>query len=132
VREWPRTALATPVRDTVLQEQMRAPGCHFLNPADFHFPGGTTEAQKAKEILEMEDQSSGVAGDALLYLGPAAGLTRSPLSPDLYLDPDLRKEIDRRSILFGFGPITWPTVWDNPMSPQYIRPYGGQPEAAAK
>ncbi len=77
MREWPRTALATPVRDTVLQEQMRAPGCHFLNPADFHFPGGTTEAQKAKEILEMEDQSSGVAGDALLYLGPAAGLTRS-------------------------------------------------------
>jgi hypothetical protein len=132
VREWPQTALATPVRDTVLQEKMRAPGCHFLNPADFHFPGVTTEAQKAKEILEMEDQSSGVAGDALLYLGPAAGLTHSPLSPDLYLDPDLRKEIDRRSILFGFGPITWPTVWDNPMSPQYIRPYGGQPEGAAK
>jgi hypothetical protein len=132
VREWPHTALATPVRDTVLQEKMRAPGCHFLNPADFHFPAVTTEAQKAKEILEMEDQSSGVAGDALLYLGPAASLTHSPLSPDLYLDPDFRKEIDRRSILFGFGPITWPTVWDNPISPQYIRPYGGQPEGAVQ
>src|SRR5882757_2150131 len=99
---------------------MRAPGCHFLNPADFHFRGVPRKLRNEGDIGNERSQFR-VAGDALLYLGPAAGLTRSPLSPDLYLDPDLRKEIDRRSILFGFGPITWPTVWDNPMSPQFIR-----------
>jgi hypothetical protein len=81
VVNWPSAALATPVRGTLLQNQMRAPGCHFINAPDFHFPSSFTESQKAKEIADMEDQRSGVAGDALLYLGPAAGLTYSPMSP---------------------------------------------------
>ena len=54
----------------------------------------------------MEDQSSGVAVDALLYLGAASTLTESSLSPDLYLDEDFRRELNRRSILKGAGPLT--------------------------
>ncbi len=65
-----------------------------------------------------------VAGDALLYLGPAASLTQAPLSPDLYVDEDVRKEISRRLMLKGGGPLTWPSVGDNVMSPHFIRAYG--------
>ncbi len=103
---------------------MQAAGCHFLNASDFTFPPDFTTERKAKELSEMEDQSSGVAGDALLYLGPAASLTQAPLSPDLYVDEDFRKEISRRSMLKGGGPLTWPSAGDNLMSPHFIRAYG--------
>lgn len=103
---------------------MQAPGCHFLNASDFTFPVSFTKERQAKELSDMEDQSSGVTGDALLYLGAASTLTESPLSPDLYLDEDFRKELNRRSILKGAGPLTWPSVEDNPASPKFVRPYG--------
>jgi hypothetical protein len=57
--------------------------------------------------------------DALLYLGPAASLTQSPITPDLYLDFAFRGEIDRRSpIVSGAAPleITKPL-----MSPTFVR-----------
>lgn len=58
-------------------------------------------------------------------------------SPDLYLDPEFRKENDRRATLFGGSPFggssdPWPTVKDNPLSPRYLRDYGGTPGAPAK
>ena len=74
-----------------------------------------TEAQRAKVRSDMESQSSGLVGNALLYLAPARTLTKSPLSPDLYLDPEFRKENDRRAALFGGHADSWPTVKDNPM-----------------
>ena len=65
-----------------------------------------------------------LVGNAVLYLARAETLTKSPLSPDLYLDPEFRKENDRRAALFGGQPDPWPTVKDNPMSPQFRRDYG--------
>jgi hypothetical protein len=132
VNHWSHEALATPLRDTTLQDQIHPAGCHFVSAPDFSFQPGETEAQKAKEMADMEDQSSGVAGDALLFLGPAAGLTQSPLAPDLYIDGDFLKEINRRFFIMGGGPITWPTVRDNPMSPQFIRSYGDSSVGEAK
>src|ERR1700733_3302695 len=44
-----------------------------------------TEADKAAAIARSESRVSALSGDALLYLGPGATLTESPLSPDLYL-----------------------------------------------
>jgi hypothetical protein len=122
IRDWPNRALATPVRDSALQDRMRVPGCHFLNASDFHYAPSTTEAERAKRLAEMEDENSGVAGDALLYLGPAASLTQSPMTPDIYLDTSFRNEISRRlSIMIG-QPMKSSVVL---MSPRYIRTYGG-------
>ena len=129
-QKWPVPALASPVRASELQAHMQVPGCHFLNAADFSFPPDFTQERKARELAEMEDQSSGVGGDALLYLGPASSLTQSPHSPDLYLDAAFRKELSRRSVLKGAGPLTWPTVWDNPSSPQFVRAYGNSRSTA--
>jgi hypothetical protein len=65
-----------------------------------------------------EGQSPGAVGDALLYLGPAASLTQSPITPDLYLDFAFRREINRRSLIVSGAPleITKPL-----MSPTFIR-----------
>ena len=125
VQNVPAPFMVGPVRKTQLQQLMKAPGCHFLNASDFSFPVSFTKERKAKELSDMEDQSSGVAGDALIYLGAARTLTESPLSPDLYLDEDFRKELNKRSVLKGEGPLTWPSVADNPASPKFVRPYGG-------
>jgi hypothetical protein len=69
----------------------------------------------------------------LLYLGKAAGLTQSPYEPSIYLDPDYRREMNRR-VGLGFefeldgSPIgsvrmTDSFVQKNPASPKYIRHY---------
>ena len=125
VHAWPSVALATPVRSSALQDEMHAPGCHFVSTSDFTFDKTATEAQKAKAVADTDDKLSGVAGDALLYLGSAASLTQSPIDPDLYLDADFRKEIGRRFQIITDGPMVWPSVAANPMSPRYVRSYGG-------
>jgi hypothetical protein len=76
------------------------------------------EAKGTKTLLLKEEQGAGAVGNALLYLGPAAGLTESPITPDLYLDLAFRKEINRRSLMMSGAPleITKPL-----MSPTFVR-----------
>jgi hypothetical protein len=118
---WPKPAIVSPVRGTLLASEMRSPGCHVV---DSEPAAKMTEAQKAQAATE-EDEISGIDGDALLYLDNAGSLTWSPFSPDMYLDADFRKEISQRLRIRGGDPAPWPAVGDNPMSPQYVRPYGG-------
>lgn len=125
IRTWPSIALAIPVRDSELQSEMHTPGCHFVSASDFTFDKTATEAQKVKAMADTDDKLSGVAGNALLYLGPAASLTQSPLAPDLYLDNNFRKEIARRFQIVTGGPMISPSATDTSMSPHYIRSYGG-------
>jgi hypothetical protein len=123
LQAWPSPALATPVRNSKLQGELLQAGCHFLDDSDFHFSKAATDADKAAAMAESENKVSGLAGDALLYLGPSAILTQSPLSPDLYLDTDFRKEIGRRFQILTGEPMQWPTAADNPMSPRFVRAY---------
>lgn len=76
--EWPNRALVSPVRDTDLQSRLRSPGCHFFSASDFQFSPSVSEADRKKALADMDDGSSGIAGDSLLYLGPASTLTESP------------------------------------------------------
>ncbi len=82
------------------QPNQQAPdaSCKMLDVSGF---AEMTEAQRAKIRSDMESQTSVLIGNALLYLAPARTLTKSPLSPDLYLDPEFRKENDRRAALLG-------------------------------
>lgn len=130
---WPLPALVT-VRGTELDEMAPKSGCLVINASNFEH---MTDAQKTKVRSEMESQTAVLDGDALLFLGAAGALTKSPLSPDLYLDPGFRKENDRRAALFGGSPFggssdPWPTIKDNPMSPRYLRDYGGTSGAPTK
>jgi hypothetical protein len=62
-------------------------------------------------------QSFIAGADALLYLGPAASLTQSPMTPDLYLDENFRREIDRRSMILTGSPLR---VGIPPTSPTFL------------
>ena len=112
------------VHGTDMEHRLVTSTCHFVNASNF---AGLTEPQKAQRRSEMDSQPQAILGQYLLYLGPAKSLTLSPLSPDLYLDPLFRKEIDRRGKLFGAPADPWPTVMDNPMVPQYLHDYGTHP-----
>lgn len=76
-----------------------------------------TEGQEANTLL-IKTQGSEIPGNALLYLGPAASLTQSPATPDLYLDSAFRREINRRSLIIDGKPLG---VVIPPVSPTYIR-----------
>jgi hypothetical protein len=77
----------------------------------------STDGQKANTLL-VTTRGLGLPGDAVLYLGPAASLTESPVTPDLYLDSAFRKEINRRSLIMDGTPLD---VTISPVSPAYIR-----------
>ena len=61
-------------------------------PAQLTIPGLTDEQKRP-----IETSMSGVEADALLYLGPSAGLTRGPQMADIDMDLDYRREIERRA-----------------------------------
>lgn len=66
---------------------LRAPGCHA--------------APVGRPAWE-DERFSGAAGDALLYLGPAASLNDAAVQPDIYSDPAYRAEMSRRrEIILG-------------------------------
>ena len=87
----------------------------------------TTEAElaelSAKVATAFLDMLSGINGDALLYLGPAATLTRTPDEPSIYLDAAYRAEINRRNQIRGLPllpeaiPFESTTVSPRPMRP---------------
>jgi hypothetical protein len=64
---------------------------------------GNGSREATTDPVLLVQQTSGNEANALLYLGPATSLTQSPQTPDLYLDQNFRREINRRSmILTGF------------------------------
>lgn len=102
---WAAGTLASPIRTTSLEAQLLRPGC-TVGPGPRPAPGSPPipPAELARRQAPMLRAMAGVDADALLYLGPAASLTRSPDDPDLLNDPDYRAEITRRLPLAGVPP----------------------------
>jgi hypothetical protein len=128
-RNWPQPALATSVGESNLEYALLAQGCNVLSWAAIS-PANATETERVKAMADMEERLSGGTADALLYLGPAARLTRSPESPDLYLDLKFRAEIDRR--MFIETGTHLPPVRLSPVSPQYFQIYSDIDGGASK
>jgi hypothetical protein len=80
-RGWPVPALATSVRGSLLDPELRKRDCHI-------------------------DANDPLWFDGFLYLGPVASLLRAPSLPDLALDPAYRAEISRRQPLRGAQPLS--------------------------
>jgi len=76
-----KSAMAFPVRGSTIEDALSKRGCHASPPSNpvINLPN-KTEAElveiRAKIALAEENMLSGMNGDALLYLGPAATLTR--------------------------------------------------------
>jgi hypothetical protein len=127
-RDWPTPALASPVRGSTIEGALRKPGCHASPPNAFtlNIPN-KTEAElaeiRAKLAIAEENMLSGMNGDALLYLGPAASLTRTPQEPSIYLDAAYRAEISRRNQVRGLQPLPNAIPFEpNTVSPRPFRP----------
>jgi len=120
LHDWPVPALVTPVRKTTLQSRLEASGCTSFT--HFHFAPQVTEAAKEAALKSWNEETSGVTGDALLYLGPSAKLTMATEIPDLYLDPAFRSEISRRRMVVNGRPLGAPNDFQTTQSP--LRPYG--------
>jgi len=125
-RDWPLPALATPVRGTRLEAPLGASGCHVL-------PLGPNPSEAEKQNREdSEKQASGISGNGLLYLGPATSLTQSARSPDIYIDLDFSKEIDRRNMIrFGQSPASFAN-WKAHDSPTFLHSYGDAKQPSEK
>ena len=106
--------------------------------------GNEPEKEKANEEQRKSWEAyntnfAGLTADALLYLGPRAGLTRSPTRSDLYLDQDFRSEIDRRNRIMTGGsrrrfsavaaPEVTPTIPRNPAFDPACKSSGVSPTA---
>ena len=122
--DWPTSALAFPVRGSTIEDALRRTGCAVERPGNttINLPN-KTEAElaelQAKVATAFLDMLSGINGDALLYLGPAATLTRTPQEPSIYLDAAYRAEINRRNQIRGLPPLpdAIPVVSPRPMRP---------------
>jgi hypothetical protein len=116
---WEVPHLATPVKGTALEARIRQPGCHATDPAGIT---ARTAAEKNRLLNDVLETNFALNGDALLYLGPKESLRRSPASPDLYLDRDYRREMDRRYRLMTKKPLDINTVDRNPATNQPYEP----------
>jgi len=106
IRKWPVPALVSPIRGTALEKDIFRKGCNAFAQADI-----------PDAAFEMSGRNNlGLTSDALLYLGPRAGLLKGPADPDIYLDGAYRAEMDRRMVLrtgqhlTGSGPAGNPAV----------------------
>jgi hypothetical protein len=126
-KDWPTPALAFPVRGSTIEDALRRTGCDVLPPGiSFTLPN-KTEAElaelRAKVATAERNMFSGINGDALLYLGPAATLTRTAQEPSLYLDAAYRAEINRRNQIRGLPPLPDAIPFEpNVVSPRPMRP----------
>lgn len=101
---WPLPAFVA-VGGTELDKMFPESGCVVNNASQFE---DMTAAERTKVRAEMESQTAVLAGNALLCFGAARALTKSPLSPDLYPDPELSQENERRASLSGDSPLGTP------------------------
>ena len=118
ISDWPIPALATPVRGTTLEQELRE--CRPEWDGILSFP--PTMPSRLQEIIGTHYDQVLIEGDALLYLGPQSNLMNSPMLPDLYLDEEYRQEVSRQVQIKTGQPL--PHEWGRnvPVTPrQYIK-----------
>ena len=122
ISDWPVPALATPLRGTSLESKLYRRDCDVEPRRSLPFRPSMSEAQKIQFGDAIERMDSGADGDALLFLGKANTLTRTPMEPSIYLDLTYRREIERRQRLVFGESLKSSTVEQNPVSPNFIHP----------
>jgi hypothetical protein len=108
IRDWPRGSLASPVKGTWLVTAMYGPQCQGL-PYVLRRPGPRPVLTQ-QQVAVMQQAVRDALPDGLLYLGREDTLTRSPITPDTYMDPAYFKELSRRSEVLTGRPLNWSLV----------------------
>lgn len=104
---WPAASLISPVKGTPVEGLLLRQGC-TTGPPPTPAPGAPPIPPEvlAKIQAPFLRVLSGADADGLLYLAPAATLTRSADDPDLVKDPAYSAEITRRLPVTG-APVDW-------------------------
>jgi len=98
---WQKEVLISPIRGTALQDILMQPECM---PRQEGLDASLPPAERASLEKRNYEIEAGVAGDALLYLAPAAELMQTPFDPATWMDLAYYKELIRRSQLRGNPP----------------------------
>jgi hypothetical protein len=102
-------------RGTSLESKLYRSDCDVEPRTSLPFSPTMSEAQRVQFADAIERMDSGVDGDALLFLGKADTLTRTPMEPSIYLDLKYRREIERwQRLAFGES-LTGSRVEQNPV-----------------
>lgn len=102
--KWPKGSLVSPVKDTSVETALLRADCLTPNLRIDPPPPADELARLQAREYEID---TGVAGDALLYLGPAADLMRTPTDPTVWMDEDYHREIMRRARVKGRQPLSF-------------------------
>lgn len=141
-KDWPVPAVAGPVADTSLKSELQLPGCSYIPkeqiqriekmastplPPGMKLPPGMSARPSAAALIATESSMwSGVSDDALLYLGPPRDLLTAPIDPNIYLDTEYFKEMNRRAecCLPTHESLDWEQlVQSNSVVPEKYRTY---------
>ena len=114
---WPIPAIALIQSRSTLQRDIRRCG----RPAGLQFFFPPDQPKKVREFLERQIDDYLLLADAVLFLGPAAGLTESPIFPDLYLDEQYRHEISRQSEIKTGQALSESWGLDRPPTPRPLK-----------
>jgi hypothetical protein len=112
-KDWPVPAVVGPVEETSLKSQLELAGCNYVPKAEIRRmermaptppppgmkppPGMSAPPSPASLISAETNMISGASANAILYLGSPDGLLEAPIDPNIYLDPDYFKEMNRRA-----------------------------------
>lgn len=112
-KDWPLPAVAGPVGDTSLKSELQLPGCNYVPKSEIQriekmlstppppgtkLPPGMSAPPSAAALISAEsNMASGASADELLYLGRPGDLLQAPIDPNIYLDPEYFKEMNRRA-----------------------------------
>jgi hypothetical protein len=109
--KWSKRVLIAPIRGTPLEEVLMRSGC--MQPVQ-----GIDPPIPQEELSRLERRyyeiDTGVAGDALLYLAPAAELMQAPPDPTIWMDMEYYKELRRRYEIRHGEPL-WPLTRTLPL-----------------
>ncbi|HTE43030.1 MAG TPA: hypothetical protein VK629_19555 [Steroidobacteraceae bacterium] len=130
---WQIPALVIGTRGSALEREIVRPDCAYRAPFNINdlpfIPPAEMSALRSGMIAAGERLTSGLAADAILYLGPSAELTVSSVMPDLYLDDAFRREIARRQTIKG-QPLSPLAMRDHTTAPRSLKAYDAPPPPA--
>ena len=112
--KWPMPAMAVNSVGSELDGDMRTCG----RPAGLLFFYPPDVPQAFRDFRERQIDEYLLLADAVLFLGSAQGLTKSPIFPDLYLDEQYRQEISRQMEIKTGKPLSDSWGRSAPIAPE--------------
>ena len=114
---WSMPAMAAISSGSTLEREMRRCG----RPSGLVYFYAPNVPQAFRDFRERQLDNYLSLADAVLFLGSAESLTKSPILPDLYLDEEYREEISRQMEIKTGKPLSATWGRNTPIAPEPFR-----------